>query len=446
MRETNDILSGSMLKNILKFVWPLMLANILQITFNFADVMVIGNFVSQHGLAAVGTTNPIIIFFTWGLYGLSMGANVLISRMIGARDHSRIKKAVFTGVLIGLIFGLGITVLGIVFARVMLQMLSTPADIIDDAVLYLRIYFLCGIAIGLYDFSSAILRASGDSKNPTIFLGISGVINVLLNMFFVIVLKMSVAGVAAATVISQSLAAFMSVGKLIREESIIHLEIRKENYDPQSFKDILSIGIPSALQNQLFSFSNMIIQTSLNSFGSTFVAANTAANAIEEYVYVFVDAFPQASLTFTSQMYGAKRYKDIKKLLIINLLLGGIGAFLIGLVIMLNGEYLLGLLSEEAEVISLGLIRLRYVTLFLFMNGLLDVVVNSIRGMGLSNLPTIVTLFGVCGFRILYIYTFFQSHHTPEVLYLCFPLSWLITTIMQLIIWIQVYHRLIEEN
>lgn len=446
MRETNDILSGSILKNILKFVWPLMLANILQITFNFADVMVIGNFVSQHGLAAVGTTNPIIIFFTWGLYGLSMGANVLISRMIGARDHSRIKKAVFTGVLIGLIFGLGITVLGIVFARVMLQMLSTPADIIDDAVLYLRIYFLCGIAIGLYDFSSAILRASGDSKNPTIFLGISGVINVLLNMFFVIVLKMSVAGVAVATVISQTLAAFMSVGKLIREESIIHLEIRKENYDPQSFKDILSIGIPSALQNQLFSFSNMIIQTSLNSFGSTFVAANTAANAIEEYVYVFVDAFPQASLTFTSQMYGAKRYKDIKKLLIINLLLGGIGAFLIGLVIMLNGEYLLGLLSEEAEVISLGLIRLRYVTLFLFMNGLLDVVVNSIRGMGLSNLPTIITLFGVCGFRILYIYTFFQSHHTPEVLYLCFPLSWLITTIMQLIIWIQVYHRLIEEN
>ena len=446
MRETNDILSGSMLKNILKFVWPLMLANILQITFNFADVMVIGNFVSQHGLAAVGTTNPIIIFFTWGLYGLSMGANVLISRMIGARDHSRIKKAVFTGVLIGLVFGLGITVLGIVFARVMLQMLSTPADIIDDAVLYLRIYFLCGIAIGLYDFSSAILRASGDSKNPTIFLGISGVINVLLNMFFVIVLKMSVAGVAAATVISQTLAAFMAVGKLIREESIIHLEIRKENFDPQSFKDILSIGIPSALQNQLFSFSNMIIQTSLNSFGSTFVAANTAANAIEEYVYVFVDAFPQASLTFTSQMYGAKRYKDIKKLLIINLLLGGIGAFLIGLVIMLNGEYLLGLLSEEAEVISLGLIRLRYVTLFLFMNGLLDVVVNSIRGMGLSNLPTIVTLFGVCGFRILYIYTFFQSHHTPEVLYLCFPLSWLITTIMQLIIWIQVYRRLIEEN
>ena len=205
MRETNDILSGSMLENILKFVWPLMLANILQITFNFADVMVIGNYVSQHGLAAVGTTGPVTIFFIWGLYGLSMGANVLISRMIGAKDHSRIKKAVFTGVVIGFIFGLGITILGIVFARVMLQMLSTPLDIIDDAVLYLRIYFLCGIAIGIYDFSSAILRASGDSKNPTIFLGISGVINVLLNMFFVIVLKMSVAGVAAATVISQTL-------------------------------------------------------------------------------------------------------------------------------------------------------------------------------------------------------------------------------------------------
>ena len=446
MRETNDILSGSILKNILRFVWPLMLANILQITFNFADVMVIGNYVSQHGLAAVGVTSPITIFFMWGLNGLSMGANVLISRMIGAKDHSRIKKAVFTSVMIGFIFGLGITVIGVIFARIILSMLSTPLDIIDDATLYLRIYFLNGIAIGVFDFASAILRASGNSKDPTIFLGISGVVNVLLNMFFVIVLKLSVAGVAAATVISQSLAAYMAVNKLKKEESIIHLEEKRENFDPESFRDILRIGIPSAVQNQLFSFSNMIIQTSLNSFGSTFVAANTAANAIEEYVYVFVDAFPQASLTFTSQMYGARRYKDMKKLFIIDLLLCGLGAFAIGAVIMLNGEYLLSLLTEEAEVIRLGQYRLRYVTLFLFMNGLLDVVVNSIRGMGLSNLPTLVTLFGVCGFRILYIYTYFQSHHTPEVLYLCFPLSWAITTIIQLFIWVKVYNRLISEN
>ena len=446
MSENNDILSGSMLKNILRFVWPLMLANILQITFHFADVMVIGNYVSEHGLAAVGFTSPITIFFMWGLNGLSMGANVLISRMIGARDHRRIGKAVYTSVVIGFLFGLMISIIGVILAEAILKILSTPADILADATLYLRIYFLSGIAIGAFDFAAAVLRASGDSKNPTVFLAVSGVINVLLNILFVVVFRMSVAGVAAATVISQSIAAFLAVRKLKSDDNLIHLELNRENFDPELFKEILSIGIPSALQNQLFSFSNMIIQTSLNSFGSTFLAANTAANAIEEYVYVFVDAFPQASLTFTSQLYGARRYKEIKRLLIIDQLLCGIGAFAIGAIIALNGEYLLSFLTDEPEVIAMGMYRLRYVTIFLFLNGLLDVVVNSIRGMGLSNLPTIITLFGVCGFRILYIYTVFQKIHTPASLYLCFPLSWSITTIAQLLLWIRVYNRLIEEN
>ena len=347
MPETYDILSGSMLKNILRFVWPLMLANILQITFHFADVMVIGNYVSEHGLAAVGATSSITVFFMWGLNGLSMGSNVLISRMIGARDHDNMKKAVYTGVAIGFLSGLLITLIGVSSAHLILSMLDTPADILADATLYLRIYFLSGIAIGTFDFAAAIIRASGNSKDPTIFLAISGVVNVLLNLLFVMVLRMSVAGVAAATVISQSLAATMALRKLLKEESIIHLDLNRDNFDFELFKETLGIGIPSALQNQLFSFSNMVIQTSLNSFGSTFLAANTAANAIEEYVYVFVDAFPQASLTFTSQLYGAGKIRKIRDMIIQALLLCFVGAFSIGMIIYLNGTLFLGLMSND---------------------------------------------------------------------------------------------------
>lgn len=444
--ETNDILTGSMLKNILFFVWPIMLANILQISFHFADTIVIGNYASQQGLAAVGTTGPITVFFMWGLNGLSMGANVLVSRMIGAKKHDQLKQAVFTSVLIGFVFGFCISLIGVVFAEVMLRLLGTPSDIMADATLYLRIYFLCGVAFGVFDFCSSILRANGDTSHPTLYLAIGGAMNVLLNLLFVVVFRMNVAGVALATLISQYSSAFLSFRRLLKEESMIHLDLNMKNYDPELMKQVLRYGIPSALQNQMFSFSNMIVQSSINSFGSTFVAANTASNAIEEYVYVFVDAFPLASLTFTSQLYGAGEYKRIRKMLVMNFVMCGVGAFLIGLIILMNGTSLMSMVADDPEVIRMGLIRLRYVTFFLFLNGLLDVIVNGIRGIGLANLPTIITLFGVCGFRALYIYTYFRLNHTPEVLYSCFPLSWALTLIVQSVIWFISYRRLLNEG
>ena len=428
------------------FVWPLMLANILQITFNFADTIVVGKFASQKALAAVGTTAPITIFFMWGLQGLSMGANVYISRMIGSGKTGRLKNAVFCALLIGFSAGTIISLIGIVFARVFLELLETPADIIGYSLSYLRIYFLCGIAIGTFDFSTAVLRANGDTRRPTLYLAISGVINVLLNLLFVVVFRMSVEGVAIATVISQYSACSMALTRLIRNKDLI---IDRTLFDRNMVIKMLKYGIPSAIQNQMFSFSNMIIQSSINSFGSDFVAANTAANAIEEYVYVFVDAFPQASLTFTSQLYGAGKIKKIKDMVIRAFLICWMGAFTIGLTIYLNGPYFLGLMSNDPKVLELGMYRLRHVTLFLFINGLLDVVVNSIRGFGISTSPTAITLFGVCGFRILYIYTYFAANRSPENLYLCFPLSWLITLIIQSIIWIFVYRnrsRLVNEE
>ena len=302
------------LRSILLFAWPIMLANILQITFNFADTLVVGNFVSERGLAAVGTTSPITIFFIWGLNGLSLGANVLISRMIGAREDKKLPSAVFSAMTIGLVFGIGVAIFGIVTAPWLLRMLSVPEDIFAQALLYMRIYFLASIGIGVFDFGASILRADGNSKDPTLYLGISGVLNVLLNLLFVALFSWGVAGAALASVISQVVAATLILMKLMKEEGMIGLKRDLSLFDLNLAITMLKYGIPSALQNQLFSFSNMMIQSSINSFGSLFVAANTAANAIEEYVYVFVDAFPLAALTYTSRMYGAKRYKDIFKM------------------------------------------------------------------------------------------------------------------------------------
>ncbi|MBR4470954.1 MAG: MATE family efflux transporter [Erysipelotrichaceae bacterium] len=429
------------LKDILFFVWPIMLANILQITFNFADTLVVGNYVSNEGLAAVGTASPITIFFTWGMNGLSLGANVLISRMIGAKEYERLDKAVFSAIAIGGVFGTVIALFGFLFSGKLLELVSAPADIISLSTSYMRIFFLACIGIGVFDFGASALRADGNTKDPTLFLAIAGALNVLLNLLFVAGFRMGVVGAAWATVISQMVGAILIVIRLMKGKGLVSLkpDIKLLDYDLIGL--MLKYGIPSALQNQLFSFSNVMIQSSINSFGSTFVAASTAANAIEEYVYVFVDAFPLASLTFISRLYGAKDYKQIRRTTFMTFLVCGIGAFAMGLTIVLNGQTLLSMLSDDPEVIRMGMYRLRYVTLFLFLNGLLDVIVNSSRGMGMVNLPTIITLFGVCGFRLLYLYTYFASHHTPEVLFSCFPLSWILTMSMQLLLWIRRYRE-----
>ena len=447
MNEKDEMSYQTMAKKILFFVWPIMLANILQISFNFADTLVVGNFVSEKGLAAVGSAAPLIVFFTWGLNGLSLGADVLISRMIGAGKHERIPHAVFTAIFIASVFGILIAAFGFVFAEGLLSLLKTPSDILADTALYTRIYFLACPAIAVYHFGSSVLRADGNTKDPTLFLAISGAVNVLLNLLFVAMLHLGITGAAAATVLSQLLSAVLIFRRLKKEEGRVRLIIDRRLLDKRLMVTMLRYGIPSALQNQLFSFSNIMIQSSINSFGSTFVAANTAANAIEEYVYVFVDAFPLASLSFSSRYYGAKEYEKIRRMTMTAFCICGIGAFAIGSFILLNGRFLLGLLSNEPQIVELGMLRLRYVTFFLFMNGLLDVTVNSIRGMGLVSIPTIVTLFGVCGFRLAYIYTIFRLHHTPELLYCCFPLSWLLTLIIQLPIWVRRYrHISVDEN
>lgn len=440
-----DIVNGPLVRNMLYFAWPIMIANILQITFHMADTIVIGRFAGQQGLAAVGTSGPVTIFFMWGLNGLSVGANVLISQLIGEKAEEKVRNAVFSAVMIGLVFGTAISVFGFFAAGLLMKMLSVPADIMHDAVLYLRLYFLTGIAIGVYDFCAAVLRADGDTRHPTLYLSLAGALNVFLNLLFVIVFHMGVAGVALATIISQYFSMILIIYRLLNENSVIRLD-RRRRLDLSLAGKMLRFGIPSALQNQLFAFSNMVVQSNINTFGTIFVAANTAANAVEEYVYVFVDAFPQASITFTSQMYGAGEHERIRKTTITAFLLCGIGAFLLGCLILVFGNELLGFFTNDPEVIFTGMIRLRWVTFFLFINGLLDVIVGSIRGMGYAVLPTVVTLLGVCGFRILYLFTVFRRFPTPQVLYSCFPLSWVLTLAIQSVLWLRVYNKIGKEG
>ena len=443
-KTSMDIVSGNLLVSMLRFVWPIMLANLLQIAFHSADTIVIGRFSGQQALAAVGAAGPVTIFFTWGINGLSVGANVIVSRLIGKRDFDRVRSAVASALAIGLCAGLIIMSFGIPMAALLMKWMSVPQDIIAMSVLYLRIYFVVCIPVGIYDFAAAVLRSDGDTARATLYLALGGCMNVFLNLLFVVVFKWGVAGVAVATVISQSAAACLIMHRLLTYPGIVRFEKETAKADAGLIGEMLKSGIPSALQNQLFSFSNMIIQSTFNQFGSTAIAANTAAMCVEEYCYVFADAFPQSCVTFTSQAFGARRYRRIRQVFITTLAICGIGAFLIGMSAYRNGPFFLSFFSTDQAVIDTGMYRLRYVTMFLFINGLLDCVVASIRGMGYSALPTFITLVGVCGFRMLYIFFIFPHSPTLSNLYLCFPYSWTLTLTIQTAVWILLYRRLLK--
>ncbi|MBR4161966.1 MAG: MATE family efflux transporter [Solobacterium sp.] len=434
-----DMIHGTLWKNLFRYALPLMISNALIIFFHSADTIIVGKFAGQRELAAVGSTSPVSIFFTWGFSGLSVGADVLVSQMIGAGKSDDIQKAVHTSIAIALYGGILMTVLGVSCTSLFMQILSTPNDIFSLSTLYLRIYFLTLLPVSLFDFAASILRSKGDTKRPTLYLSVTGLLNVFLNLIFVIVFHWGVAGVAIATVISQTLAAILILWALIKEEGDVHLDLRKIRMDPSIAIQTLKIGIPSALQNMLFSLSNMAVQSSINSFGSVAVAGNAAALAIEDYVYVFVDSFPKAAITFTGQNYGAKNYANIKKILMHCLLITTAGSVLIGCFCTVYGKYLLYLFTNEQSVIEAGLYRLRWVTFFLFLNGILDVIVGSMRGMGYSSVPTIITMIGIVGIRLSYIFLVFARIRTLSSLYLCFPLSWLVTSVIQLCLWHHIY-------
>lgn len=448
MSETTnkiDMVHGPLLKNMIRFAVPLMVSSCLQMLFNTADTIIVGKFSGQEALAAVGATGSLIFFMIAIFNGLSIGANVVIAHMIGRKEKERIHDAVHTSYFLAICGGVFLMVAGFFMAKPLLNLIGTPENIIHLSELYMRILFVGSIFMLVYNFGSAILRSDGDTKRPTLFLAISGVLNVFLNILFVVGLEMSVMGVAIATVISQAVASFLVTRHLIKDQTFKHLNVKEIKLHKDIAKQMIAIGLPAGLQGLLFSISNIVVQSGVNSFGSAVVAGNSAAVTIEGYVYIGTDAFIQAVITFTSQNVGARNYDNIKKILLTGMWLAILSGFLVGFIEWANGDYLLSLFTNDQAVIDAGKFRLQWVCLLLFINGWLDVFVGSMRGMGYSSLPTIVTLTLICGLRLIYLWFYFPLHRSLATLYLCFPISWVVTLIAQALLWVYCYKKLINS-
>ena len=429
-----DMINGPLAGKILLFALPLMLSSLLQLLFNAADVVVVGRFAGKEALAAVGSNGSLINLFVNLFIGMSVGTNVVIARDLGAGKHEHVKKSVHTSVSLALIGGLVLAVAGFFLSRQMLELMSSPPDVIELSALYLRIYFLGMPGNLLYNFGAAILRAQGDTRRPLYFLTAAGVINVILNLIFVVPLKMSVAGVALATIISQYISAVLVLLTLLREEGLMHLDLKALSLDWHTVKRIMRVGLPAGLQSTLFSISNVVIQSSINSFGSSVVAGSSASGNIEGFIYVCTNAFHQAALTFVSQNHGAGKTKRVNRTAILCLGYGVCINLILGNLIYRFGAPLVSLYAPgETEVIEQALIRLGYIAVFYFLCAFMDIMVGILRGLGQSMIPMIVSLVGSCAFRLLWIATVFQLYPTPSCLYISYPISWAITALAHVI-------------
>ena len=441
-----DMCRGPLLGKILIFAFPLMLSGILQLLFNAADIVVVGRFAGSQALAAVGSTGALINLIINVFIGLSVGANVLVARYYGAGEKEQVSQAVHTSVLLSLLCGVVLIAVGVLLAQPLLELMGTPDDVIDMSATYMRIYF-CGMpVIMLYNFGAAILRSVGDTKRPLYFLIVAGLINVVLNLFFVIVCGMDVDGVALATVISQVVSAALILLCLMRMEGPCHLNLHKLHIYKDKMWQIVRVGLPAGLQGCIFSISNVLIQSSVNSFGSVAMAGNTAAGNIEGFVYTGMNAIYQTALSFTSQNYGARQYHRISRVMRLCLALVTAVGLGLGLTAVLFHNQLLGIYSSDPQVIAYGTMRMRFVATLYFLCGIMDVMAGVMRGMGYSILPMIVSLTGACGLRILWIFTLFAANRTLSMLYVSYPVSWFITALAHLGCYFWVRRKMPQED
>ena len=441
-----DMCSGPLLSRILLFAIPLICSGVLQLVFNATDIIVVGRFVSSNAMAAVGSTSSLINLLVNFFIGISVGANVLVARFRGANDFDDAQETVQTALITAVAGGFVLIALGILLARPMLVWMATPDEVIGQAVLYMRVYFIGMPATMLYNFGAAILRAVGDTRRPLYFLTLAGLVNVAGDLLFVLVLDMGVAGVAVATVISQIISATLIVLCLMRQDGMCNVNLRRMRFHRDKFLRIMQVGLAAGLQSVIFNISNVLIQSSINSFGATVVAGNTAASNIEGFVYTSMNALYQTSLSFTSQNLGARQFGRIDKILVRCLAL----VFVIGLVLgngaHLLGQTLLGIYTSEPEVIAYGMMRLGVVSVTYCLCGMMDVVAGSVRGLGYSILPMLVSLVGACVFRIIWIFTVFQWQHTLFSLYISYPISWALTICAHLVCYFAVRRRVFPQK
>lgn len=427
-----DMTRGPILPQVLQFSLPLIASSLLQLLYNAADVAVVGQFAGAESLAAVGSTSSLINLLVNLFIGMSLGGNVIIAHAHGAGDHQGIRKAVHTTITLALISGVLVMILGVVTARPLLHLMGSPDDVIDLAALYVTIYFLGMPANMLYNFGAGILRAVGDTRRPLLYLAVSGLLNVALNLLLVIVFHMGVAGVAIGTVASQVLSAAFVLIYLMRTEGVIHLDLHALGIDREYMLQILRVGIPAGLQSVLFNISNVIIQSAVNSQGSIVMAGNAAASNLEGFVYVIMNAIAQAALTFSSANRGAKEYGRVRKILWVTLITAGLLGFGIGMLVLLFGDKLLTIYNTDPQVIQMGMVRLSIILPTYFLCGLMDVSASQMRGMGYSILPMMVSLTGACLLRIVWIMTVYAASPTMETLYISYPISWFITLMAHL--------------
>lgn len=439
-----DMCNGPILKKMLLFAVPLMLSSILQLLFNAADIVVVGRFAGDDSLAAVGSTSSLINLLTNLFIGLSVGANVLVARYFGAKKEDELKETVHTAMTLSLIGGVVLTVIGVVGAPIILGWMQTPPEVLSLAVIYLRVYFAGITATMIYNFGSSILRAIGDTKRPLYFLSIAGVVNVVLNLIFVIVFHWGVFGVGLATVISQVISAGLVLRCLLREQGGIRLDLKCLGVNKGKLLQIMQIGLPAGFQGMLFSLSNVVIQSSVNSFGATVVAGNSAASNIEGFVYVGMNAFYQAAISFMGQNVGAGKYHRVNKILFAAEICVIVIGFGLSMIVRFFAEPLLSLYTDSPAVVEAGTVRLGIICATYFLCGMMDVMVGALRGLGYSIAPMIVSLLGACAFRLLWIGTIFQieQFHTIETVYTSYPISWILTFLAHVITYVIVRHRL----
>lgn len=441
-----DMCNGPLFSKLIIFSIPLILSGMLQLLFNAADIIVVGRFAGETALAAVGSTSSLTNLLVNVFMGLSVGANVLVARFYGAGQKKELDEMIHTAIATSIIAGIFLIFAGFFLARPALAFMGTPEDVIDQSVLYMRIYFAGMPVLMLYNFGSAVLRAIGDTKRPLYYLLFAGVINVVLNLIFVISFHMGVAGVALATVISQAISAILVIRCLILNDGMVRLELKKLRIVRDKLFKMIRIGVPAGLQGAMFSISNVLIQSSINTFGSIAMAGNTAALNIEGFIYTAMNAMHQGAVSFTGQNFGAHKFKRIGKIALLCEGMVFVVGLLLSVIVLFFVEPLLSLYSPEAEVIHYGVIRLQIICATYYLCGMMDVMVGILRGMGYAIAPMIISLTGVCVFRIVWIYTIFKKFRTLEVLYLSYPATWLLTFLVQLIMFLIIYKKLRKQD
>ena len=447
-RSGTNMLKGPLLPNIILYTIPIILTSILQLLFNAADLIIVGRFCGSVSVAAVGATSSITNLMVNFFIGLSIGAGVTVAHGLGSQEDNVVHNTIHTALPTALVSGVILTIIGVSCAKTFLTWMGTPEAVLPLSTIYMQIYF-AGITFTMvYNFCAAILRAAGDTKSPLIYLSFSGVINVVLNIIFVTVFHLNVAGVALATTISQGISAALVVWALVKRRDVCHLDLRKMRFYKQQLSKMMRIGLPAGMQSSLFSISNVLIQSSINTFGNVFMSGSAASANIEGFVYASLNAFHQTAVNFIGQNAGAHQYKRVVKTLWICLICVAVVGLVLGSLAYCFGPALLSLyITDSQEAIAYGMLRLSVICLTYCLCGIMDVSTGALRGLGESFIPMLISVLGVCGLRICWIYTIFQipRFHTPLCLFISYPISWIITFLFQMAAFFLVYKKLKRE-